>query len=289
MLSGASAQKNLGTGEADKATGVYELGRQATVQVLFRTGANFKPAAAGSGVWLNNEGYIATCSHVIAGLPTGSTILIGIGDAHYYTPNISIDGARLLYKVDVLASDKDSDVAILKTHENLFEHPPVPLIEINGKSESPVLLSPVSEADAVPNLGAATILSGFPLDGTRILFQSGTFAGFTVAPSVMGLKQIRFLLSLTSNPGNSGGPVLNSDGKLVGLLEGNLGSPNRDEKNRQTAYLRPKRDDAGNPVLDANGQPAIEEAPLFDNSGISVVVPARLVFSLLDSITKKSK
>ena len=88
------------------------------------------------------------------------------------------------------------------------------------------------------------------------------------------------MLSLVSNPGNSGGPVFDADGKVVGLLEGNLPSPIRDKEGRDLTYLRPKLDATGQPIRDASGQPVPEEAPYLQNSGISVAVPAKFIAEL---------
>jgi hypothetical protein len=95
-------------------------------------------------------------------------------------------------------------------------------------------------------------------------------------------KGVRILLSLVSNPGNSGGPVFDSDGKVLGLLQGNFPSPVKDEAQRQALYVRPRRDANGNFELDGNGQQQFETAPMKQNSGISVVVPARFVQNTLD-------
>ena len=115
-----------------------------------------------------------------------------------------------------------------------------------------------------------------------LITQTGNFAGTTALldlPSPQSTppsKKIRLLLSLVSNPGNSGGPILNDKGKLIGLLEGNLNAPMRDTSGAQIMYTRPK---VGAPP-DATGQPQFEEVPFLQNAGISIVVPARLVMQL---------
>ena len=88
------------------------------------------------------------------------------------------------------------------------------------------------------------------------------------------------MLSVVSNPGNSGGPVLDSTGTVVGLLEGNLMSPIRDENNHEVVSPRVRLDPAGNPMREANGNFLFEVAPLSQNSGISFAVPAKFILKL---------
>lgn len=102
------------------------------------------------------------------------------------------------------------------------------------------------------------------------------------------IKGVRILLSLVSNPGNSGGPVFDSDGKLLGLLSANFPSPVKDEAQRHAEYIRPKRDANGNAVLGADGQQQFEAAKMYQNSGISLVVPAQFVQNALDRAEGKA-
>jgi S1-C subfamily serine protease len=90
------------------------------------------------------------------------------------------------------------------------------------------------------------------------------------------------MLSLVSNPGNSGGPVFDSNGKVIGLLEGNLLSPIR---NPQTGLplvcFSPKLTPDGTPMLDSNQNPLPEKPEWCEqNSGISFAVPARFIEKL---------
>src|SRR5262249_48420549 len=91
---------------------------------------------------------------------------------------------------------------------------------------------------------------------------------------------LRVFLSLVSNPGNSGGPVFDMKGRVVGLLEGNLKSPIRDDNNKQVVARTVKTDEGGNLVKDASGEYIYEVTPLWQNSGISIAVPARAIAEL---------
>lgn len=89
------------------------------------------------------------------------------------------------------------------------------------------------------------------------------------------------MLSLVSNPGNSGGPVFGHDGNVVGLLEGNLLSPMKDLDDKQIlSCLRAKLDPVGKPLVDQVGNPILESTPCVQNSGISFAVPAQFIIDL---------
>lgn len=74
--------------------------------------------------------------------------------------------------------------------------------------------------------------------------------------------------------------MFNTNGELVGLLEGNFSSPIRDPQGRQVLSPIIKLDAAGQPMRDASGQPLFEIIPLQENSGISLAVPATFIADL---------
>jgi S1-C subfamily serine protease len=140
------------------------------------------------------------------------------------------------------------------------------------------------------------VLSGYPLAGFDLVSQTGNVAGtgvvltnFLTGGVGSPTKSIRILVSVVSNAGNSGGPVLDDNGELIGILEGNWMAPMRDEAGRQVIYFRPTRDAAGNVIKDANGNPQVEQAGMFENSGISLVVPVRLIAPLLKEAENPKK
>jgi hypothetical protein len=81
--------------------------------------------------------------------------------------------------------------------------------------------------------------------------------------------------------------VFNDHSELIGLLEGNLPSAVKDETPSQAVYLRPKKDAEGQILKDADGKIQFEIAPMWQNSGISVVIPARLLTPLLKEAQEK--
>jgi putative serine protease PepD len=222
----------------------------------------------GSGVWIGKNGYIATCYHVVA--DWSGPYKIGIARDPYISEGrttVSVFGAVNLFDATLVASDAAMDLAILKAPMAPGDIQLDPLV--SGVATGTVLTPqlPISPSGAAletefPQSGETLFIAGFPLPNTAqksLIVQSGTYAGlFTISASGSPIMNMRFMLSIVSNPGNSGGPVFNADGRVVGLLEGHFESQVRDA--------------AGRPVS------------LMQNSGISLAVPARLI----EKLAKKS-
>jgi S1-C subfamily serine protease len=251
------------------------------------------PMPIGSGVWLGKQGYVATCEHVLGGLP--GPFKVGLASDPYAAAegsiNISVTGSVDLIEADVIVSDRETDVAILKAREKPERIHPAPTVAFLGLAPPPgpmTAQNPIAPKGGTlrtefPGLGEILLLAGFPLSGNTLVLQTGVATGFLSRPRTpqsLPATGLRMMLSLVSNPGNSGGPVFDKGGKVVALLEGNLTSPVRDEKGRQVFSPRVKFDDQGRVVVDANGQQQFEIAPLEQNSGISFAVPARSIAEL---------
>lgn len=269
------------------AISLARLASKVAVQVSVPTGPS--RASLGSGVWIDKGGYIGTCWHVVK--DAAGPIEIGMSSGESFdSKSETFMGANFVnLQAEVVAKDENEDLAILKTSRNPFSEPIRNFMKFNGKGLNPESQVPILSTD-FPPYGAYVSLMGYPLSGAWLVTQSGTVAGFEDFPSQGGepISGVRILVSVVSNPGNSGGPVLDGSGHLVGILEGNLGSPMRDEKDRQLAYVRPKRDDAGNPVTDSKGNTQLEVWPeMSQNSGISVVVPAKFIADLLKKLPSR--
>ncbi|HXL22494.1 MAG TPA: serine protease [Candidatus Dormibacteraeota bacterium] len=246
--------------------------------------------ASGSGVWVGKTGYVATCQHVIAGWR--GPFKIGFARNAYVAEGgltITVGASVNVWDADLVASDADSDVAILKAHISPSNAEPPPLVTgtpVPGERviTPQIRVSPKGAAlrTDFPTPGETLLLAGYPISQKTLILQIGPSTGVNFLENSTNhvASGLRIFLSLVSNPGNSGGPVLDTEGQVVGLLEGNLQSPIRDDKGRQLYSRTVKYDATGNPARDSYDQFVYEITPLQQNSGISIAIPARSIAEL---------
>ena len=137
------------------------------------------PASSGSGFFVSKEGHAITNYHVIEGCDINK---------------LSFKGSQT--EVKVLAVDKVNDIAILKS---------------NAK---PDVIFPVSNEDV--SLLEDVIVAGFPL-GKQISSAIKTHKGVVTALAGAGDNYSFFQTDAAINQGNSGGPIINQKGNVVGI------------------------------------------------------------------------
>jgi S1-C subfamily serine protease len=142
-------------------------------------------ATQGSG-WVMSEGRVVTNAHVVAGTERVVVQIGGVGEA---------------YQADVVAFDPARDVAVLKVDEL----PAEPLIVGN-------------ELDT----GDSAVVAGFPSGGPYTLSPSRvretvSARGLDIYDQSTVVREIYSLRGIV-RPGNSGGPMLDSSGNVVGLV-----------------------------------------------------------------------
>jgi S1-C subfamily serine protease len=168
-----------------------KLGKAATVLV-----ENKARKAQGSAFCIHASGFFLTNQHVVASAEPGEALSI-ILDPGLKTQKI--------VAADVVRSDKDRDLALLRV-KDVKDLPALTLGSIDGLSE-------LQEVVAI----------GFPF-GTALGEDQKEYPTVSVnVGSITSLRKKggelnRIQLDAALNPGNSGGPVLDKNGKVVGVV-----------------------------------------------------------------------
>lgn len=154
--------------------------------LVLASNVSFAQNATGTGFFINSQGYLITNYHVIE---TGKAFVL-------------TDVDRNVYDAKVINYDITNDLAILQTTQL-----PKKWISIaNSKSVK---------------LGDRVFTLGYPLtslQGQSIKFTDGSissFSGMRDQPNV-------FQMTVPIQPGNSGGPLINSGGSVIGVVRGKL-------------------------------------------------------------------
>ena len=170
-----------------------------TTEVTYQNffGMTTSSAVSGSGFILSEDGYILTNYHVIETA---------------YANNLDVtvmlyDGTK--YTASIVGFESDNDVAVLK-------------IDAEG-------LSAVSFGDSDElTMGETVYAVGNPLGELAYSMSTGTVSGLdrviTTEEAVQGINM--FQIDAAVNPGNSGGPVYNSRGGVVGIVTAKSGATN---------------------------------------------------------------
>lgn len=137
---------------------------------------------AGTGFAISNNGYLATNYHLING-----------GDSIYVQ-----DSKGNAYKVKTIYQDPNADLAILKIIDSTYK-----------QSFLPYTLS-----TQPASLGEEVYTLGYPRD--EIVYGKG----YISAQTGFGGDTLSYQVAIPVNPGNSGGPLMDSQGQLIGIISG---------------------------------------------------------------------
>ena len=161
----------------------------------------------GTGFALN-YGYIITNNHVVEGAK--SIVILGINGSF-----------NTEYKADVVSVDKNNDLALLKINDSRF----------SGYNSVPYSVS-----DRMCEVGEDVFVLGYPLTsymGDEIKLTNGIISSRSGYQGDVTTYQI----SAPVQPGNSGGPMFDSYGNVVGVV--NAGIPGAENVGYaiKTSYL----------------------------------------------------
>ena len=157
------------------------------------TSAGTDGTGLGAGVIINAKGAIMTALHVVEG---ATRIRVSF-----------VDGTKA--SATIASTDPKNDIAVLQP-----EHGPETIV--------PAVLGGGGQ------VGDVTYAVGHPL-GYAGSLSAGVISGLNRTVTVKGGKKLTGLIQFDAavNPGNSGGPLLNRGGQVVGIVTG-LANPSRD-------------------------------------------------------------
>ena len=142
---------------------------------------NPSPDYRATGFLIDGKGYIVTNAHVVNRL---KTIYVENNKGEYFT-------AQTIY------ADQNTDLAILKINDTAFKT---------------VYNLPYSINKTNSNLGEQIFTLGYPRN--EIVYGEG----YVSAKSGNEGDSTAYQVSVSVNPGNSGGPVLNTKGEIIGII-----------------------------------------------------------------------
>ena len=151
----------------------------------------YEVPGSGSGVILTEDGYIATCAHVVDG---AKSVKVTLND-------------DTSYDATIVGADTRNDVAIIK-------------IEATG-------LIPASLGDSeMLTVGEDVIAIGNPLGELRGTATGGIISAVRRTVEVEGNAMELVQTDAAISPGNSGGGLFNASGKLVGIVNAKVSDSN---------------------------------------------------------------
>lgn len=166
---------------------IYERVTPSVVAVLGREEAYSSMVSVGTGVIFSTDGYILTNCHIIAGC-SACTVLVT--DVH---------GVDARYDAKVVGYDEDADLAVLKV-----EAGDLPAAEFGVSDELQV--------------GDPVYAIGNPLGvELRNTLTDGIVSAINRDVNVDGVTMTLLQTSAALNSGNSGGPLINQYGQVIGI------------------------------------------------------------------------
>jgi serine protease Do len=148
--------------------------------------ASMRPIApgkfGGTGFLIDSKGYIATSAHVVS---KADSIYVVNNKGEYF-------------KTSMIYSNDTTDVAIIKIIDSNFIYRSVPY----------------SIKKSSTDLGEEIFTLGFPR--SEIVYGKGYLSAHTGYNGDTTSYQI----AISANPGNSGGPIFNPSGEVIGILSG---------------------------------------------------------------------
>ncbi|MDD2791592.1 MAG: serine protease [Sediminibacterium sp.] len=149
-------------------------------EVKSKIPVNARLLSGGSGFLIDTKGYIITNAHVLRG--TGAIVINSKGKE---------------FKSSIVHIDEQKDLAILKITDDEY---------------NPAKSIPYSIQKSNADLGEEIFTLGYPRN--EIVYGMG----YLSAKSGFNGDSLSYQIQISANPGNSGAPVFNQNGDIIGIL-----------------------------------------------------------------------
>lgn len=150
--------------------------------------------STGSGFVVSTDGYIVTNHHVVDG-------------ANEMEVDLIRDGNVISYKCDVILKDEKSDLAVIKINDPNFKNYTSIPYTIQTKLEE---------------VGTNVYALGYPFAMSTLGNELKYTEGSINARTGMDGNILAYQVSAPVQPGNSGGPLLDYDGNIIGVINSKL-------------------------------------------------------------------
>ncbi|MBR0422680.1 MAG: trypsin-like peptidase domain-containing protein [Clostridia bacterium] len=168
---------------APSVVGIDTVTTVTTNNFWYGYGQSYEAPGSGSGVILTEDGYIATCAHVVNG---AKSVKVTLND-------------DTSYDATIVGTDTKNDIAIIK-------------IEATG-------LTPAIVGDSTTlTVGSEVIAIGNPLGELRGTATAGIISATNRTIEVEGQTMTLVQTDAAISPGNSGGGLFDATGKLIGIV-----------------------------------------------------------------------
>lgn len=141
-----------------------------------------KARFGGTGFAIAANGYIVTNYHVVRG-----------------ADSVYVQNAKGTYKVKSFYNDPVNDIAVLKINDSSFEN---------------LSSLPYTIRKGVSGIGESVYTLGFPKDDIVL------GDGYVSSKNGINGDTLAYQVAIPVNPGNSGGPLLDNNGSIVGIING---------------------------------------------------------------------
>ena len=157
-------------------------------------------AGSASGFFITKDGYILTNHHVVD-----------------EAAEIVVVRKETAYRAFIVAKNKEHDIALMKI--NLFPRGTNGVYALNGLPVVPFL--PIADECA---LGQTVYAFGYPMPGDALGYEPKMTRGIVSSLTGKNDRKDWFQMDLMITFGNSGGPILNEYGAVVGVAQGGMPS-----------------------------------------------------------------